>query len=215
MTFSSALQEDTNHRYKSWEHCYRYFSNNSSQDIDVDTASLHLSFYLASWGMYRGSSFLLQKDYKIHQDVVRKLLNSRHLQDKDFKNITEKEIGEIISLFNEVKKWYRDNISQVNGKTKHVNATDTLVSKIMLGTLCCTPAYDRYFIRGLRKSDIGYSSVNLKGMRLIIRFYQDHLEEFTQAQKKIKGIHGVYYPAMKLVDMYFWQIGYETDTSSS
>ena len=26
--------------------------------------------YLSSWGMYRGSSFLLQKDYKIHKPII-------------------------------------------------------------------------------------------------------------------------------------------------
>lgn len=40
--------------------------------------SLQLAFYLASWGMYRGSSFLLQKDYRIHIPVVKELLRNKY-----------------------------------------------------------------------------------------------------------------------------------------
>lgn len=46
------------------EHCYKCFHdarNNSTPDLDY--LSLQLAFYLASWGMYREASFLLQKDY--------------------------------------------------------------------------------------------------------------------------------------------------------
>src|ERR1700724_165165 len=49
-------------RDRSWEHCYRYFRSADASTIrkDHDQAALQLGFYLASWGMYRGSSFLLQ-----------------------------------------------------------------------------------------------------------------------------------------------------------
>ncbi|MFH1661746.1 MAG: hypothetical protein ABIA02_01460, partial [Candidatus Falkowbacteria bacterium] len=62
--FFKEIEGDDNHRYKSWEHCYNYFSL-EDKEINKDIACLHLAFYLASWGMYRGSTFLLQKDYLI------------------------------------------------------------------------------------------------------------------------------------------------------
>ena len=34
-------------------------------------------------------------------------------------------------------------------------------------------------------------------------------------QAGIEESSGVHYPLMKLVDMYFWQIGYEMDTKSA
>ncbi len=67
LSFHHQLQSDNNHRYKSWEHCFKYFSQGK---LDEDIACLHLAFYLASWGMYRGSSFLLWKDYLVHREVV-------------------------------------------------------------------------------------------------------------------------------------------------
>jgi hypothetical protein len=48
------------------------------KNVDYDYLSLQLSFYLASWGMYRGSSFLLQKDYKVHIPAVKELLNEKY-----------------------------------------------------------------------------------------------------------------------------------------
>lgn len=76
--FYNDLKVDENGRYRSWEHCYSNFIKaRGSQEIDYDYLSLQLAFYLASWGMYRGSSFLLQKDYKVHIPVVKELLNEK------------------------------------------------------------------------------------------------------------------------------------------
>src|SRR5260370_38140615 len=59
---------------RSWDHCYSFFQSGFDDD---ERASLHLAFYLASWGMYRGRSFLIQKDYLIHLDVVKKLRDTK------------------------------------------------------------------------------------------------------------------------------------------
>ncbi len=72
ISFYDLMAEDEHHRYKSWEHCFSYFDK---KEIDTNIACLHLAFYLAIWGMYRGSSFLLWKDYLIHIEVVKEILN--------------------------------------------------------------------------------------------------------------------------------------------
>lgn len=68
------IKKDKNHRLKSWEHCYTQFkmvfNKNELSVKGRDYLSLHLAFYLASWGMYRGSSFMLEKDYKMFYGVV-------------------------------------------------------------------------------------------------------------------------------------------------
>ena len=64
--FYSDLTRHKNHRYMSWEHCYSAFQQPPSPN-DTDYLSLQLAFYLASWGMVRGSTGLLWKDYKIHE----------------------------------------------------------------------------------------------------------------------------------------------------
>jgi hypothetical protein len=60
--FHDEITKDDHHRYRSWEHCYGFFQRVGRQDIIAqrDDAAVQLGFYLASWGMYRGSSFLLQ-----------------------------------------------------------------------------------------------------------------------------------------------------------
>lgn len=57
---------DPHHRFNSWKHCYHFFKENHArlnEEAIQDTAALHLRFYLTSWGMMRGSTDLLQKDY--------------------------------------------------------------------------------------------------------------------------------------------------------
>ena len=69
--FYKELKKVKNERYLSWEHCYYIFSQSRNTDApDIELLCLHLSFYLASWGMYRGSSFLLQRDYLVHKHAV-------------------------------------------------------------------------------------------------------------------------------------------------
>lgn len=50
-----------NERYTSFDYCYNYFLTTNDLEKDIERSCLTLGFYLASWGMFRGSSFLLQK----------------------------------------------------------------------------------------------------------------------------------------------------------
>ena len=74
--YYAETERDGHARYLSWQHCYQAFCRYRDPDNQeaVDYLALHLAFYLASWGMYRGSSFLLQKDYKVHIPVVEMIL---------------------------------------------------------------------------------------------------------------------------------------------
>ena len=78
-TFYDDARVNENGRSRSWEHCYRVFRDaRNAPSPDYDYLSLHLAFYLASWGMYRGSSFLLQKDYKVLSPIVEKVLKPEY-----------------------------------------------------------------------------------------------------------------------------------------
>ena len=206
--FHGQFQEDKHHRYKSWEHCYSYFKKNQ---IDADQACLHLAFYLASWGMYRGSSFLLWKDYLLHKEVVKHLIANKHLQSIDFTTINDETVNEMIGLFAWIKKWYADNAGKINGDDRTANVTDTLVTKIVLGTLGCVPAYDRYFIAGLEAQEISPRKPTFAGIKKLVSFYVKHLDQFEALSSKMKTDNGIAYPSMKLVDMYFWQTGIEIE----
>lgn len=79
-TYFNETVKDSHGRYLSWQHCYNAFILNRS-NVDENTfdyLALHLAFYLASWGMYRGSSFLLQKDYKVHIPIVKIIMEKQY-----------------------------------------------------------------------------------------------------------------------------------------
>jgi len=214
LSFFEQLINDENHRYKSWEHCYLYFSK-PKEEINIDIACLHLSFYLASWGMYRGSSFLLWQDYLIHKEVVKEILKYKHLQEIDFSDINKnsKEFKEIFELSNFIKNWYPQNVKKIPEKpTKDINVTDTLLTKILLGTLGCIPAYDRFFLDGLKMKNIRpYTKLSEKNFLKIIDFYNENKQEFLAIQQHIKEKINVEYPVMKLVDMYFFILSYSSN----
>ena len=47
----------------------------------------------------------------------------------------------------------------------------------------------------------------------MITFCQDHLADLRAEQEEISRKCGIRYPLMKLVDMYFRQIGFEADST--
>jgi hypothetical protein len=165
--------------------------------------------------MYRGSSFLLWKDYLIHLKVVNHILSLQHLRDTDFSKPCTSEIDDIFELSSWIKNWYQQNICHVNGAPRKVNVTDTLVTKILLGTLGCIPAYDRFFIDGLRAKGLSHSRLSKNNFLSVVKFYNRNRDDFDSVQKSIQSKSGIYYPSMKLVDMYFWQIGFDANAISS
>jgi hypothetical protein len=90
-------------------------------------------------------------------------------------------------------------------------ATDTLVTKILLGTLGCLPACDRFFIDGFKAAGLSYSRLNSNFINRLLEFTHTNLPALRAEQSRIESHSGVRYPLMKLVDMYFWQLGYERD----
>ena len=89
------------------------------------------------------------------------------------------------------------------------------MTKTLLGTLGCLPACDRYFIDGFKASGFKYSYVNRSFVQRAISFCFDNQDDLRAEQMRIKRESGVNYPFMKLVDMYFWQVGYDLSSHSA
>lgn len=208
-------QKDEHHRYKSWEHCYTFF-NESYKNLEnkIEHASLHLAFYLASWGMLRGSSFLLQKDYLIHQYFIRDVvLNEKyHHFFEPNQPLNGRYIEDILEMAEQVSTIYKNHIQLVNGEKKDVHLTDTLITKILLGIYGNAPAYDRYLIDGLKLHGIT-GKLNEKSLLQLVEFYQTFENEFLECQQYVKEVTKINYPPMKLLDMYFWEVGYMLETN--
>lgn len=211
-SFYNNLKIDENDRYRSWEHCYSSFIKaRGKTNIDYDYLSLHLAFYLASWGMYRGSSFLLQKDYKIHIPVVKELLGSKYdaLAGIDCSEYREEKNQKLLQDITSYLVEYYDGIRcEVKGSDLKNKLSSTLVTKILMGTLGCVPAYDRYFIAGIKSQEISTRKYDINSILKIVDFYEENADRFEQIRKEMK-VEGLPYPQMKMIDMAFWQIGYD------
>lgn len=219
LKFYNRLREDENGRYKSWEYCYKIFNEaHNSCNIDenfIDYLCLHLSFYLASWGMYRGSSFLLQRDYKIHKPIIKILLEEKYsslwgIQINEYKTKDNQEkLQEIVSRISQIYNEIRLSVKEATPKN---NVSNTLITKVLMGTLGCVPAYDRYFIAGIKKEKVASGNFNIKSILELVNFYNEYYDEFENARKQMSA-YGIEYPQMKILDSCFWQIGFDLDTN--
>lgn len=212
--FYNDLKSDANGRYRSWEHCYSHFMKaRGNEDIDYDYLSLQLAFYLASWGMYRGSSFLLQKDYRVHIPVVKELLSEKYdalagIECADFRKESNQKLLQKINSF--LDKYYDRIRHEVKGQEIKNQLSYTLITKILMGTLGCVPAYDRYFIAGIKNQRTATGNYNLKSIMQLVGFYERNTERLESARVKME-VKGMPYPQMKMLDMGFWQVGFDLD----
>jgi hypothetical protein len=220
--FYKSINSIPNHRYKSWEHCYDFFKSAHGKELDekeLDLAQLHLAFYLASWGMYRGSSFILQKDYTIFNEIVKELLSKEYLPLWNVEANLDKKI-KLNELFIVLYFKLEDKLKSIRDSVKkhpdfegiekrYLNERDeissTLITKILLGTIGTIPAYDRFFIAGLETEKIQKKFNPEKSFIQMIDFYLKNKEELDEIRTKFEG-----YPLMKILDMYFWVAGYES-----
>ena len=212
--FYNELRADSNGRYRSWEHCYKCFHdarNDSAPDLDY--LSLQLAFYLASWGMYRGSSFLLQKDYKVHVPVVEELLKVHYngLFGLECIELRKNDVQKKLTELNWFMTVYYDKIRKSVKETEVKNKLSaTLTTKILMGILGCVPAYDRYFIDGVKGQKVTTGIYNIKSLLKLVDFYDTNRVRLEETRKRLK-VYDLPYPQMKLLDMGFWQIGFERD----
>lgn len=219
LKFYNKLREDENGRYRSWEYCYKVFNDaHNSQNIDdeyIDYLCLHLAFYLASWGMYRGSSFLLQRDYKVHKDAIKVILDNKYnslwgIPINDYKQEYNQEL--LFDITNKLKEIYNKIRLSVKEKMPKNELSDTLVTKILMGTYGCVPAYDRYFISGIRNEKVASGNFNKRSILELVDFYNKYYDDFETARKQM-AVFGMEYPQTKILDSCFWQIGFDLDDS--
>ena len=94
--------------------------------------------------------------------------------------------------------------------------SDVLITKILMGVFGCVPAYDRFFCDGIKKYKeyIGASmAFNKESVRSLATFYSKNKPKFDEIKSKISVTFP--YTDMKVLDMCFWQIGYEDDLAKN
>jgi hypothetical protein len=105
--------------------------------------ALHLAFFHASWGLYRPTSFLLQKEFMVHLPAV-SILKSPKFNPLWHMPVDRAHEDAMLKLTlksgDDIRTVYLPD-----------HASDTLVTKVLLSTICCTPAFDKFARIGLQK----------------------------------------------------------------
>lgn len=192
--YIGALESKTTHRFLSWDICYEKFQNTTNNDL----LSLHLAFFLASWGMYRGSSQLLQNNYLIHKEAVQIILSKQYPNDLLHPTF-EAYFSQIKPLIQKLKKHYLQH---------SISPTDTLISKIILGTTALSPALDRYFIEGVKSEGEKFTCLSNESLMALYNYTITHKEEIKACKEFVLKRINKKYPSMKIIDIYFWTLGY-------
>lgn len=221
--FIEGRNNDEFSRFKSWEYCFEKFGvykkikngeDYSTNDRkEEEELALHLSFYLASWGMYRGSTFLINKSYKININVVNEIKEFINKNKKMLKEYYEINSKESLNNFIENGDDFFQRIEDLGNEICDIygdvyNVTDTLKTKIIMGTLGITPAYDNYFIEGLKELNIN-KNFNKESIKACYLYYKENWDKFEELNKEElideETKRKFDYPIMKVFDMCIWQ----------
>ena len=210
-TFYDDARANENGRSRSWEHCYRVFRDaRTDPSPDYDNLSLHLAFYLASWGMYRGSSFLLQKDYKVLSPIVEEILKPEYgcLFGLACADVRNDDVWEQYTKLYKCIDGYFDPIREkVAGRKVTTSVSPVLITKILMGTLGCVPAYDRIFQDGVATYKVTTQEYSRNSLLKLVDFYEEYNDRLEEARRGMRT-DDLIYPQMKLLDMGFWQVGF-------
>lgn len=155
-------------RAASLDHCQAYFRTALAGDpagIDVPQACLHLGFYLASWGMYRGSGSLYRFSSTALSDVVGVVMGpeSDSIRGMDVEKYDSDAIHELLHFAGTLRGAFPDG-----------RASDTLVTKTMLGVFGVTPAFDGFFRKGFGRHR--FDEVSLWGIKSYFDAHRDVIE---------------------------------------
>ena len=191
-------------RHRSFDYCFDHFQTarrageprQLGSESNLELSCLHLGFYLASWGMYRGSGELLKQSLSALVPVVEIIAEAPvEMWDID----AGKYDGDSIEMLLDFAKKLR---AAFPGR-----ASDTLVTKTILGTLGAVPAFDQYFRRGF-----GVSTLNRKSLVAIDQFAKNHAGAIERARMRTirfqTGTESEHqYTAAKVLDMAFFVEG--------
>lgn len=166
---------------------------------------MRLWSYLASWGMLRGSSVLLQCSPAVfkgligHFDSISKC--TIWCIDVDSYNNSNKQL--IINEYNAISKILNSSIHNV--------PSVTLVTKIMLGVFGCVPAFDTFFTKAFRTLYGDFRTISISELNYIEDFYVKHRIVIDKMQVPVIDFEGnptkLFYKKAKLIDMFGFSVG--------
>lgn len=172
-TTTDAAADD---RYTSFDFCFNHFQSlREVGELDrlrsgdgLQTGCMQLGFYLASWGMYRGSSKLLGKSAHYLVPMVTAVADAEpELWTVDVDGYDDENIARLIDFRGRVRRSFGHSVSA------------TLITKIMLGVFGNVPALDSFFYRATRRNSFDEST-----LRWVKEFYDAHATEIDGLRPK-------------------------------
>ena len=170
-------------RERSWDFCFNHFQDHARPTEIMDLSCLHLGYYLASWGMMRGSSFLFRET------------NARHYQ---------RVIG-VIEQHNEAMRGFDVPAYRDPARKELLDAawddlrealvpegvrSLTLVSKVMMGVWGCVPSFDTFFLNTFKalsetKAERGaFNRVGVDALACLADVYEEHAEVIEELRQR-------------------------------
>ncbi|MBQ8468607.1 MAG: hypothetical protein IJ542_02495 [Clostridia bacterium] len=184
-----------------WIECHSHFCNLKRQDKkllkqdEFRFSCLLLANYLAVWGMQR-NSFLMENDYHIFENVVKVILKDDYnlLWNTSYDSLNDKKedfFKKLIAIRDDINNTFKQYLN------RDKNISQTLITKILLGTISCCPAYDTNFCKGIPQGKDFYSD---NSVRKLIDLVCDNDIFHKLAEES-------HLPIMKVVDMVYFKIG--------
>ncbi len=195
--WNSSITDKENARAWAWYDCQNTFINTHKlTDAEIAYRAKELFIYLANWGMVARGSFLMQYNWRILKGVVKKIskCNRDDLIITKENEIDQKleNIDNLYKDINSILKPYHDTIKKTES-----NISSRLITKILLGSIGCTVAYDTYVIDAFQKipslenapQEINRcSGYSLRSLRSLYNFYfNDNYKHYFD--RKLKEIN--------------------------
>jgi hypothetical protein len=201
-------------RASSFDYCFNYFqrfgdsaaTGTLADPAHREASCLQLGYYLASWGMLRGSTALHTKSYRFFEPVIETIAEQpASLWSIDADVYTEENISALIEL--------RDRLATALTARPALDGavrapTNTLVTKVMLGVFGSVPAFDTYFVRGFRTVTTRRVTFSRRSLEAVGDFYEQNSAAIdAQRIPTLDAASGQFtrrcYTRAKVIDMVF------------
>lgn len=170
-------------RERSWDFCFNYFQSNPEPTRNIELSCLQLGYYLASWGMLRGSSYLFRQTNARHYrgtiDVIERY--NFQMREIDADLFGEPDAQEVIFA---AYAALREALLPQGGSHR------TLVSKVMMGTWGVLPSFDTYFVNGFQslaeteRETAAFNGVGRRSLTLLGEFYAQNRTEIDSLAQR-------------------------------
>ena len=195
-------------REKSWDYLWDYIQPLATSPYGrnilvtgerLRLTALHIGFYLASWGMFRGSGELYKQNidfYELLSQYVFLRLDPPFWDVRfDRLRTDDNAVGVVNSTLSSLQRFFRGELPQQD--------MDLIIGKLLLGVWGQCPAVDAHFKEGyccsFPEEKPKLSADFLKSLAIKANYNHWNLT--------IARANGMAYPKGKVVDMAFYQFG--------